>query len=151
VASNSGGTWTAASDELSELVADIGVARVLVQKRYWEPTAVLMSITNSDVLANSEMFTAAGARPDASLTSNGFVGSVKGLPCFASTEFPDGYVLVLNRELVAYRIFQAMAIRGPFPSYDSNGYMLAADQYYAEEYNVSDSPIVNKGAYVKIA
>lgn len=151
VASNSGGTWTAASDPIGELVEKIGVARVKVTNRYYEPTFVLVSATNSDKLANWDSFTAAGKRPDSDLNANGYVGRLKGLATFESTEMPDGYALVGNRELVAHRIFSAMMLKGPFPTYDNSGKMIAADQYYAEEFNGSDAPVPEKGSYVKIA
>ena len=151
VASNSGGTWTSATDDVSELVEKIGVARVLVGNRYYEPTAILMSLTNSDRAANWDGFSAAGLRPDADLNSNGYAGRLKGLPVFESTEFSDSYVVVCNREVVLHRVYQPMQLLGPFPSYDSDRKLIAADQYYAEEFNGSDAPVAEKAAYVIIA
>lgn len=154
VASNSGGTWTAASDAVSELVEKLGVAKVKVANRYYTPTFYLLSVTNSDKLANWDGFTAAGKRPDSDLKANGYVGRVKGLPVFESTEMADGYGLTGNRELVMHRIFKAMNIKGPFPTYDVSGgtsKLVAAEQYYAEEYNLTESPVPEKGAYVVIA
>lgn len=150
VASNSGGTWTAATDPIGELVEKIGVARVKVTNRFYEPTFLLISATNSDKLANWDGFTAAGKRPDSDLNAMGFVGRLKGLACYESTEMSDAYALVGNRELVAHRIYSAMQIMGPFPSYSSNK-LIAADQYYAEEFNGSLAPVPGKGSYVKIA
>lgn len=150
VANNSGGTWTAASDSVDALIQKIGVSRVKIANRFYEPTAVLMSITNSDRLSNSQNFTAAGARPDMDLTSAGYVGRVKGLPVFQSPNFPDGYVEVVNRELVAHRIGQPMQFKGPYPDYDSNGKLRSAEQYFVEEYNASETPIPEKGSTVKI-
>lgn len=150
VPSNSGGTWTAATDAVSELVKKIGVAKTKVANRNYDPTAVLMSKTNSDRLSNSDIFTAAGARPDADLTSAGYVGRVKSLPVFDTTNFTDGYILVANREIVMHRIAQPMALKGPFPSY-SAGELLAAEQYYVEEFNGSETPVIQKASLVKVA
>lgn len=150
VASNSGGTWTAASDPVSELVQKIGVARVLVAGRYYEPTAILLSLTNSDRVANWDGFAAAGQRPDADLNANGFVGRLKGLPCFESSEMSDGYVVVCNREVVFHRVYSPMQLKGPYPSYSSNK-LVASEQYYAEEFNGSDAPVPGKASYVKIS
>ena len=47
-----------------------------------------------------------------------------------------------------HRIFRAMQLKGPYPSYDTDGKLVAADQYYVEEYNGTDAPIPEKGAYV---
>lgn len=147
-ASNSGGTWTAASDPVSEFVEKIGVSKVLVANRFYDPTFLLLSTTNSDKLANWDGFTAAGQRPDADINANGFVGRVKGLPTFESTEMSDAYWLVGNRELVMHRVYQAMMIKGPYPTIDaSTGELIAADQYYAEEYNGNLAPVPQKGAY----
>jgi hypothetical protein len=152
IASNSAGTWTAATDTYDDLAALIGGAKVKVANRFFEPTGVLMSLTNADRIANWNAFSAAGARDDAMMDSAGFVGRVKGLPVFASTEFPDGYIEVINREIVYYRVAQPMQIKGPFPSYHTDGKMIAADQYYVEEYNgaTGDPGHSGKGSTVKI-
>lgn len=148
-ASNSGGTWTAASDDPALLVKYIGVAKTKVYSRFYEPTGILMSTTNSDRLSNWDGFKMQGFA-NAVLTSAGFSGSVKGLPIFASPEYPDTYVQVINRELVAHRIYQPMQMFGPFPSYDSNGNLIGADQYYCEEFNGSIVPVSQKTSHVKI-
>lgn len=151
VASNSGGTWNSGASPIDydELVRYIGVARGKVLGRYYQPTSILMSNVVSDLLANWSGFTQAGSRADATLNANGFVGRAKGLPCFESTEMSDSYILVLNRELVQHRVFQPMALKGPYPSYSSNK-LLANDQWYAEEYNGSTCPVPGKGSTVKI-
>jgi len=148
-ASNSGGTWTAASDDVVEFVAKLGVAKTRVYNRYYTPTAIVMSQTNADRLSNWDGFTRSGF-PNAVLSAAGFAGGVKGLPIFATPTFPDAYALVVNREVVMHRVFQPMTLKGPFPTY-SNGKMVAADQYYVEEYNGTDAPVVEKAAYVAIA
>lgn len=149
VSNNSGGTYDRSADTLLSLIEKIGLAKVKVANRYYQPNAVVLSLTNSDKVANWDGFTAAGSRPDATLNANGYVGRVKGLGVFETTEFSDDYILVVNRELVMHRVYIPMLLRGPFPSYDS-GKLVAADQYYAEEFNLSDSPVVEKGAYVKL-
>jgi hypothetical protein len=110
----------------------------------------LMSVTNADLLSNWDGFTRLGF-PNAVLNAAGFAGGIKGLPIFASTEYTDGYAQVVNRELVAHRVYQPMQIFGPFPSYDSNGNLIGADQYYNEEFNGSIVPVVEKTAHMVIA
>lgn len=149
VSNNSGGTWDRSSDTLQALIEKIGMAKVKVVNRYYAPTGIVVSATNSDKIANWDGFSAAGSRPDSDLNANGFVGRVKGLPVFESTEFTDDYILVVNRELVMHRVYQPLLLRGPYPTYD-NGKLVAAEQFYAEEFNVSESPVVEKGAYVKL-
>lgn len=148
-ASNSGGTWTAASDPVAQFVEKIGVAKVKVYNRNYVPTSILMSVTNADRLSNWDGFTREGF-PNAMLTAAGFAGSIKGLPIFASTEYTDSYAQAVNRELVAHRVYQPMQIFGPFPSYDSNGNLIGADQYYNEEFNGSVVPVIEKTAHVVI-
>jgi hypothetical protein len=153
VASNSGGTWDHAADTIEHLVEFAGVAKVKVANRFYEPTGYLMSVTNSDRLGNWEGFSAAGERPDGVLRAEGYVGRLKGLPCYESPVFPDDYILVANRELVAYRILQPMQLFGPYPTYDVSGgtsKLLAADQYYVEEFNATEAPVAEKGAVVRI-
>jgi len=155
VANNSGGTWSATpaggdtyDQNLDKLFRYLGVAKVKVANRFYEPSFILASMTIGDVLSNSKQFTAAGQRPDADLNAAGYVGRAKGLPVFSSTQFGDGFVLVGNRELVMHRVYRAMQLKGPYPSYDSNGKLIAAEQYYAEEFNGTDAPVAEKGAYV---
>jgi hypothetical protein len=150
VASNSGGTWTAASDSLDILIKYIGVAKTKVMNNYYTPTAVVMSATNSDRLSNSTVFTADGMRPDADLNAAGYVGRIKALPVFESTQFPDSYILVCNRELVQHRVFTPMAINGPYQGY-SSGALKATQLYYVEEFNGSAAFRPRKGSYVKVA
>lgn len=150
VASNSGGTWTSATDPVAELIEKIGLAKVKVGNRNYDPTFVIMSLTNSDRLSNSDLFTAAGSRPDATLDVAGYVGMVKGIPVFNSTNFTDNYILVGNREVVMYRTAGDMLIKGPYPSYSSNQ-LLPNEQYYVEEYNGHISPIPGKASSVKVA
>lgn len=150
VASNSGGTWTAATDPFNELAEKLGYAKVKVANRYYEPTAFLLSATNSDLLSNWDGFTRVGF-PNALLDAAGFVGAVKGLPVFASTQMRDGWGLCVNREVVMHRVLQPMTVKGPFPTYGSNRKLIAADQYYSEEYAGSLAPIANKAAHIVIA
>lgn len=155
VASNSGGTWTTGNDETDydDFVRLIGETKVIVANRYYTPTYILMSVTNAEDLSNWKGFKRDGF-PNAVLNAAGFAGGVKGLPIFASTEFPDNTVVVGNRELVMYRIFQPMIVKGPYPTYDVSGStskLVAADQYYTEEFNVTESPVEEKGAYLTIA
>lgn len=150
VASNSGGTWTAATDPWSTLVEYIGYAKVKVANRYYEPTSILMSQANADYLSNWDGMTRTGF-PNALLNAAGFAGGVKGLPIFASTQMRDGWVLVFNREIVHHRVFQPMTIKGPFQTFGSNRKLVAAEQYYAEEYNASIAPIGGKASFVKIS
>jgi hypothetical protein len=149
VASNSGGTWTAASDPWSLLAEYLGYAKVKVANRHYEPTSYLLSKTNSDYLSNWDGFTRAGF-PNALLNAAGFAGGVKGLPIFDTEEMRDGWGLCVNREVVMHRVFRPMTVEGPFPTY-SNGKLVAAKQYYAEEYNGSIAPIPGKASFVKFA
>jgi hypothetical protein len=153
VANNIAGTWTSATDSLDLLVKYIGQAGVKVWNRYYEPTAVVTSRTNADLISNWDGFKRDGF-PDAILRSNGFVGRVKGYPVYASSEFSDSYLLVANRELAMHWVYRPLVIKGPYPTYDVSGgttKLKAADQYYAEEYNVTDAPVAEKGALVKIS
>ncbi len=121
--------------------------------RFYEPTAVIMSLTNADRIANWIGFTQAGARPDADLNATGYVGRIKGLPVFSTVNFTDSYLVVLNREAVHHRIGQPMQLKGPFPTYDS-GLLVAEEQWYVEEYNGSmESPpsTLGKASHVVMA
>jgi hypothetical protein len=150
-ANNSGGTWTAASDDVALFAKYIGVAKAKVANRFYMPTAIVMSVTNADRLSNwADGFKREGF-PNAVLDAAGYAGAIKGLPIFASPEFPDKYAQVIHRELVAHRVFSPMVFKGPFPSYDSNGLLIGEDQFYCEEFNGSIVPVKEKTAHVIIA
>jgi len=146
VASNKTAAWDISDAVYLDFVKRIGEAKVKVLNRFYEPTSLVMSATNSDYLSNWDGFKRDGY-PNALLNAAGFVGSVKGLNVFETPEMRDTFNLVLNRELVMHRVFSPMTVKGPYPTY-SNGKLVAADQYYAEEYNASLAPIGGKGSVV---
>lgn len=148
VASNIAATWDISDAVYADLAKYIGMAKVKVANRYYTPTSVLMSMTNSDYLSNWDGYKSDGF-PNALLNAAGFAGSVKGLPVFASTEMRDTWNLVSNRELVMHRVLQPMIVKGPFPTYGENRELIAAEQYYVEEYNGTIAPIGGKGSLVK--
>lgn len=152
VSNNATAAWTVDNSQqsLSTLVELMGQAKVKVANRYYSPTFFLMSTTNADLLSNWEGYKTDGF-PNAILNAAGFAGRIKGLPIFASTEFPDSLIIAGNRELVMHRVFQPMIIEGPEPTIDvSTGKIIAAKQYYAEEFNVTESPVYEKGAFVPV-
>lgn len=156
VSNNSGGTWDSslATDAGYEaMVRALGAARVKVSGpgRYYRPSGIVASETVSDLAANWKGFTQAGSRPDASLRENGYIGSLKGLPWFKSTEFSDGYILVVDRGVVIHRVHTPMRLDGPHKSRDaSTGKLIAAEEWFAEEYNGSLAPVPEKAAYVVV-
>ena len=157
ISGNSGGAWTAATDTVDALVQKIGVAKVAMQNKFYTPSAILLSMTNADRLSNWSAFAVWLNRADAS-QAPGALGPgdtglrVKGLPVFASTEMPDTKILVAHRELVQYRVLASkpMTMKGPYPSYHTDGKLIAADQYYVEEYNATVALIADKGAFVTV-
>jgi len=154
VASNSTPAWTISTvdADLGALYALLGNAAVIVAKRFYEPTFYLASITNTDRLSNWTGFNRGGF-PQSLLNAAGFAGMVKNRPIFSSTEFPDSLWIVGNRELVQHRVLQPLTIKGPFPVYATTGdvtRLVAADQYYAEEFNSTDTTIPEKGAFVPV-
>lgn len=148
VASNIAGTWDISDAVYADFVKLIGIAKVKVANRHYKPTSVLMSNTSSDLLSNWDGFKTDGF-PNALLNAAGFSGSVKGLPVFASSEMRDTWNLVSNRQLVMHRVLQPMLVKGPYPTYGENRELIAAEQYYVEEYNGSIAPIGGKGSIVK--
>jgi hypothetical protein len=150
VANNSGGSYVHGTSTLDDLVEYLGVAKVKVANRYYNPTFILASMTNAERLSHWDGFTAAGVRPGDARLPNGMIGTVNGLPVFQSTEMSDSYFVVGNRELVIHRVMQPSTIFGPYPSY-SNGKLVAANQYYVEQFSGSDAPVPEKGAYVAVS
>jgi hypothetical protein len=155
VANNKTDAWTvsAAQSDLAALYALLGNAAVIVAKRFYEPTFYLASITNADRLSNWEGFKRDGF-PQTLINAAGFAGMVKNRPIFSSTEFPDSLWITGNRELVQHRVLQPTIIKGPFPTYadagDGTNKIVAAEQYYTEEYNATESLVSEKGAYVPV-
>jgi len=150
VPNNIGGTWNSATDTLHALVEHILSAKTKVENRYYTPTYILMSKTIGNKLVLWDGFAAAGSRPGFMLNdAPGFLGEIAGLPVFCSTEFPDDWIGVGNREIIQHRLYSPMEIHGPFPAY-SNGLLVGASQYYVEEYNATIYPLPGKAAVVRI-
>jgi len=152
IANNKTDPWTIGTtqDDLAELYRLLGNASVIVANRFYTPTFYLASITNADRLSNWEGFKRDGF-PQSLINAAGFAGMVKNKPVFSSTEFPDTLWISGNRELVQHRIFLPLSIKGPFPSYEaSTGKLIAAEQFYAEEFNATESLVHEKGAYVPV-
>lgn len=149
---NRAGVWTEGTtqDDYDELVRLLGVAKTIVGKRFYTPTGIVGSLTRSEDLTNWKGFSKTGF-DNATLNAAGFAGGVKGLPMFGGTEFPDEYILVFNRQVVQHNVFQPMIVKGPFPTYDENGQIIAADQYYAEEFNDTEALVPQKVAYIEVA
>lgn len=146
VASNKTAAWDISDAVYLDFVKRIGEAKVKVVNRFYTPTSLIMSATNSDYLSNWDGFTRDGFT-NAELNAAGFVGRVKGLNVYETPEMRDTFNLVLDRGILMHRIYQSLLIKGPFPTY-SNGKLVAAEQYYAEEYNASLAPIGGKGSVV---
>lgn len=151
---NSTDPWTVgtAQEDLDELVRLMGAAYILVDSRFYTPTFYLMSKVNAERLSHWNGFKRDGF-PNAVMAAAGFAGGVNGTPIFAGTEFPSSLIIVGNRELVQHRVFKPMTIKGPFPSYAPSGdttRLVAAEQYYAEEYNFTGSFVSEKGAFVPV-
>ncbi|MHB0976892.1 MAG: hypothetical protein ACYC1U_06830 [Candidatus Aquicultorales bacterium] len=157
VTDNSGGTWSIAGGGgltfdkwLVTLERYIGIARTKVVNRYYEPNAIVMSASNADMVGNSERFRADGQNGTADIDASGYVGRLKGLPVFQTTELNDAIIMVVNRELVQHRVFSPLQLKGPFPTYSATGKLISADQFYVEEFNGTDTPKLEKGAYVLV-
>jgi hypothetical protein len=150
---NFGGLWMAASDTESDLVKQMGIAKVAVENDYYMPRYFVMSKTNADRLSNWTGLTREGF-PDALLGAAGFANmQVKGLPIFSTTAMPDTHILVVHPELVQHRVLSSrpMSLKGPFQYRDTNGNLVAAQEWYIEEYNGQWAFINNKGGYVRVA
>jgi len=150
VSNNIGGTWNSATDTLHALVEHILSAKTKVENRYYTPTYILMSKTIGNKLVLWDGFAAAGSRPGFMLNdAPGFLGEIAGLPVFCSTEFPDGWVGVGNREIIQHRLYRAMQMKGPLPAY-SSGQLVGAEEYYVEEFNATIYPLPGKASVVRI-
>lgn len=149
---NSGGTWTSASDTEADLIKKLGIAKVAVENDYYMPRYFVMSKTNADRVSNWTGLTREGF-PDALLGAAGFANmQVKGLPVFATTAMPDSHILVVHPELVQHRVLSTrpMALKGPFQYRDASANLVAAQEWYVEEYNGSWVFVNNKGGSVRI-
>ena len=155
VANNSTAAWTRGNtqDDLDELVRLMGAAGIIIDNRYYPADFYLASNVNAEQLSHWQAGFKRDGFPNAVLNAAGFAGGVNNKPIFSSTEFPDSLIIAGNRQLVMHRVFQPMLIKGPYPTYDVSGStskLIAADQYYTEEFNVTESPINEKGAFVPI-
>jgi hypothetical protein len=153
---NRGGVWSASTDDVEDLVRAIGGARVKVDERNYQATAIVCSYSVADVLGN--WFNDPMPPGMVTLNGAGYAGSIKGLPIYKTNLFPKlgtsfPALLVVNRELVAHRVFRPMLLDGPHQDYivsGSNVIPTDTKHYYVSEHNGRVSPLPQKGSWVQV-
>ncbi len=136
---------------LNGLLQAIGARKALMsQERYEQPNCMLMAPTLADTISNAEQFEAAAARADASITSTGDLGIIKGLPSWQTNapklDMGEHRILISKRGLMRYRIAKAFALGAPFEQVDpATGRPVGKKQAYGEEFSTLHVPTPHSG------
>lgn len=131
---------------LNGLLQAIGSRKALLsQERFEQPNCMLMAPTLADTISNASNFEAAAARADASITSTGDLGVIKGLPSWQTNapklDMGENRILISKRGLLRYRIAKAFALGAPFEQVDpTTGRPVGKKQAYGEEFSTLHVP-----------
>lgn len=152
-ATNTGGTWTEATDTLQDMIYKIGQAVVAVKSqanKHYMPEVIVVSPKNAHRITTWYQ-NQAYAPPTATINAAGYVTQLHGLPVFESVNMSDDYVLVAQRDLVMHRVYDPMRMDGPYQGRDATTNKLKATKLWmAETGTITAVPINEKGGYVRI-
>lgn len=139
-------TKTTKERHLNGLLQAVGNRKArLSEERYVNADCMLMAPTLADSISNASNFEAAGARADASITSTGDLGVIKGLPSWQTNapkmDMGDSRILLSQRGLMRYRIAKAFALGAPFEVvHPTTGKPVGKKQAYGEEFSTLHVP-----------
>lgn len=131
--------------QLNKALQAIGARKAVMSgDRYVSPDFQLMSPTLNDTLTNAEQFTEIGQRQDASVSAQGDLVTVKGIPAFGTNapgiDLGDERIIIGQRGVLGYTIAKPFAFGEPFEAVGPNGKPIGKKQAYGEEYSAIKTP-----------
>ncbi len=118
--------------------------------RFVKPDFQLMSPHLNDMLTNAEQFTDSGTRVDATVSPDGDLTTVKGIPAFGTNapgiDLGDQRIIIGQRGLLGYNIAKPFVFGQPFEAVGANGKPIGKKIAYGEEYSAIKvpSPVRNR-------
>lgn len=139
-----------------------GQARLKLENRFYptDQSAFVVSTDIAEAMSQANMMSQLNVRLDTTL-NGGVVGEWKGMRTYKTTEFgklavgniaanPE-WAMVVNKELVQYKVFENIALNGPAPIYEAaTANLLSGKQYFMEMYDAMACLVPNKGSVIKI-
>jgi len=137
--------------QLNFVLEAIGARKAtLSTDRFVKPDFQLMSPHLNDMLTNAEQFTDNGQRVDATVSPDGDLTTVKGIPAFGTNapgiDLGDQRIIIGQRGLLGYNIAKPFVFGQPFEAVGPNGQPIGKKIAYGEEYSAIKvpSPVRNR-------
>jgi hypothetical protein len=134
-----------AKKQLNFVLEAIGARKALLSgDRFVKPDFQLMSPHMNDMLTNAEQFTDNGQRVDATVSPDGDLTTVKGIPAFGTNapgiDLGDSRIIIGQRGLLGYSVAKPFVFGQPFEAVGPNGQPIGKKIAYGEEYSAIKVP-----------
>ncbi len=141
--------------QMNKLLQAVGARKATMsQQRYVQPDFFLASDVLTNMITDAEQFTEANSRADSSITAQGTLQPVKGIPGWATDapgiDLGDERMLLGQRANFFYTIAKTFQTGVPYELFDSNGLALGKKGAYGEEYSSLHIPKPLRGRFTSI-
>lgn len=126
--------------QMNKLLQAVGARKAtLSQQRFVQPDFFLASDVLTNMITDADQFTDANSRADSSISAQGNLMPVKGIPGWATDapgiDLGDERMLLGQRANFWYTIAKTFQTGVPYELFDSNGMALGKKGAYGEEYS----------------
>lgn len=140
---------------LNGLIRAIGSRKaVMSQDRYVTPNFALMAATLNDTASNADVFTAAAARVDSGISSQGDLLPIKGIPSWSTNapnlDLGEERIQIGQRGALSYTIAKPFSVGTPFEAVGPNGLPTGRKVAYGEEYSSIHVPGPYRGRFTAV-
>lgn len=141
--------------QMNKLLQAVGARKAMMsQQRYVQPDFFLASDVLTNMITDAEQFSEASSRADSSISAQGNLQPVKGIPGWA-TDAPgialgDERMLIGQRANFWYTIAKTFQTGVPYELFNSNGQALGKRGAYGEEYSSLHIPAPLRSRFTSI-
>lgn len=126
--------------QMNKLLQAVGARKAAMsQQRFVQPDFFLASDVLTNMITDAEQFSEASSRADSSISAQGNLQPVKGIPGWATDapgiDLGDERMLLGQRANFWYTIAKTFQTGVPYELFDSNGMALGKKGAYGEEYS----------------
>lgn len=139
-------------DKWDDFLYRYGLRKAVIEdQRYYMPDFGVMSGTVKTMVEQAGTFAANFARPGTSLSAEGNLGIIKGVPNFKTTApglaIADQRIIIGERGVSRYRMLKAWTMNDLENQKDANGRFTGKKEAYGDQFIAVHTPLLLKGAY----
>ncbi|MFH0989844.1 MAG: hypothetical protein V1799_07500 [bacterium] len=123
------------------------------QTRGYKPDFMLASEVTSNYLTQAEAYASSLNRSGmeaGSVKGEGNYGRSANLPHFGSDVWDDSFILISKRDSTIFRIFEPLAMKGPYPVRDGDGALIGGEEYYLYQEDALKTPLPEKSSLITV-